>query len=392
MIDIREVQEQLRQANLDGWLLYDFQGLNPIAKKLVGLQAGMLTRRWYYWIPQQGEPCVLCNKIEQFGFAQLKTRVLTFKSWQEMIESLKEMLEGHETIAMEYSPLCSIPYVSRVDAGTVEAVESLGKKVVSSADLVQYFQSRWSQQQFQMHLEASRSLMSILFETFQSVGEAVRRGTRLTEYAVQQAMLERFRRNSLITFSPPIVAVNQNSGNPHYEPSETSSAEIRRNDLLLIDLWGKLDKPESVYADYTWMAYLGNTIPEKMVNVWQIVSGARDAGIAFVKANYPSKRIQGWQVDDVARSYITERGFGDFFIHRTGHNIGEDDHGTGANMDSLETKDERHLIANTCFSIEPGIYLPDFGIRAEVNVYLEPTAVVVTGDPIQTEIHRIECG
>jgi Xaa-Pro aminopeptidase len=279
-----------------------------------------------------------------------------------------------------------------VDAGTVEAVESLGKKVTSSADLVQYFQSRWSQQQFQMHLEASRLLMRILFETFQSVGDAVRQGTRLTEYAAQQSMLEKFRRSGLITFSPPIVAVNQNSGNPHYEPSETSSQEIRRDDLLLVDLWGKLDKPESVYADYTWMAYLGNTIPEKIANVWQVVSGARDAGVAFVKANYPSKKIQGWQVDNVARSYIAERGFGDFFIHRTGHNIGEDDHGTGANMDSLETKDERHLIANTCFSIEPGIYLPEFGIRSEVNIYLEKNAVVVTGDPIQAEIHRIDCG
>ena len=392
MIDIREVQEQLRQANLDGWLLYDFQGLNPIAKKLVGLQAGMLTRRWYYWIPKQGQPSVLCHRIEQFGFANLNTQVRTFKSWQEMVETLKQMLEGHNTIAMEYSPLCSIPYVSRVDAGTVEAVESLGKKVTSSADLVQYFQSRWSQQQAEMHLEASRLLMSILFETFTLVGDGVQRGNRLTEFAVQQAMMEKFRRGGLTTFSPPIVAVNANSGNPHYEPSEASSEEIRRGDLLLIDLWGKLDKPESVYADYTWVAYLGRTIPEKMLNIWQIVSGARDVGVAFVKANYPSKKTQGWQVDNVVRAYITDRGFGDFFIHRTGHNIGEDDHGTGANMDSLETKDERHLVANTCFSIEPGIYLPEFGIRSEVNIYLEDDAVLVTGDPIQKEIHQIDCG
>jgi len=392
MIDIREVQEQLNRAHIDGWLLYDFQGLNPIAKKLVGLEAGMLTRRWYFWIPKQGDPCVLCHRIEQFGFTSLNTPVRTFKSWQEMIESLKNMLEGHETIAMEYSPLCSIPYVSRVDAGTVEAIASFGKRVTSSADLVQYFQSRWSQRQFQMHLEASRLLMRILFDTFQSVGEALRRRTRLTEFATQQAMLEKFRQNGLVTFSPPIVAVNQNSGNPHYEPSETASAEIRSGDLLLVDLWGKMDKPESVYADYTWVAYLGNSIPEKVQTVWQVVSGARDAGVAFVKASYPSKEIQGWQVDKVARSYIAEREYGDFFIHRTGHNIGEDDHGTGANMDSLETKDERHLIANTCFSIEPGIYLPEFGIRSEVNVYLEQNDVVVTGDPIQTEIHRIECG
>ncbi|MCI0628724.1 MAG: M24 family metallopeptidase [Acidobacteria bacterium] len=391
MIDIREVQDQLSQAHIDGWLLYDFQGLNPIAKKLVGLQGGMLTRRWYYWIPKQGEPCVLCHRIEQQGFAALNTRLQTFKSWQEMVESLKQMLEGHHSIAMEYSPLCSIPYVSRVDAGTVEAVESLGKKVISSADLVQYFQSRWSGQQFEMHQEAGRLLMSILFETFHDVGEAARQRARLTEYAAQQAMLEKFHHNGLTTFSPPIVAVNQNSGNPHYEPAESASAEIRRDDLLLVDLWAKLDKPESVYADYTWVAYLGKVVPEKIVNVWQTVSGARDAAVAFVKANYPSKKIQGWQVDTIARDYIAERGFSDFFIHRTGHNIGEDDHGTGANMDSLETKDERHLIAETCFSIEPGIYLAEFGIRSEVNVYLEHNDVVVTGDPIQTEIHRIDC-
>jgi len=392
MIDIREVQEQLRRANLDGWLLYDFQGLNPIAKKLVGLHAGMLTRRWYCWIPKQGQPSFLCHRIEQFGFANLNTQVRTFKSWQEMVETLKQMLEGHNTIAMEYSPLCSIPYVSRVDAGTVEAVESLGKKVTSSADLVQYFQSRWSHQQFEMHQEASRHLMSVLFETFTLVGNGVRSGDHLTEFTVQQAMMEKFHRQGLTTFSPPIVAANANSGNPHYEPSDASSEEIRRGDLLLIDLWGKLDKPESVYADYTWVAYLGKTIPEKMLNIWQIVSGARDVGVAFVKANYPSKKTQGWQVDNVVRAYITDRGFGEFFIHRTGHNIGEDDHGTGANMDSLETKDERHLIANTCFSIEPGIYLPEFGIRSEVNIYLEDDAVRVTGDPIQKEIHQIDCG
>lgn len=392
MIDIREVQHQLSEAGLDGWLLYDFQGLNPIAKKLVGLQSGMLTRRWYYWIPKQGDPVVLCHRIERSGFESLNTPVRTFRSWQEMIDGLKQMLEGHTTIAMEYSPLCSVPYVSRVDAGTVEAVEGLGKRVVSSADLVQYFQSRWSQQQFEMHLEASRLLMAVLFQTFQVVGDAVRQGDRLSEYAAQQGMLERYRRSGLTTFSPPIVAVNENSGKPHYEPSEAGSAEIRRGDLLLIDFWGKLDKPESVYADYTWVAYLGDAVPGQIANIWQIVRSARDEGVAFVKTNYPSRKIQGWEVDNVVRSYISERGFGESFIHRTGHNIGEDDHGTGANMDCLETKDERHLIANTCFSIEPGIYLPEFGIRSEVNLYLEKGAVVVTGEPVQTAIHRIDCG
>ncbi len=392
MFDIQEVQDQLRKAHLDGWLLYDFQGLNPIARKLVGIQAGLLTRRWYYWVPKNGEPTVVCQQIEKQSFAALNTRIQAFKSWTEMLSVLSQMLQGHQTIAMEYSPLCSIPYVSRVDKGTVEAIEALGKKVVSSGDLVQYFQSRWNSQQLAMHQEASRHLMEILFATLGEVGEAVRGKKRLTEYAIQQAMLEKFKQAHLTSTIPPIIAVNENSGNPHHEPAAEPSTEIREGDFLLVDFWAKMDRAESVYADYTWVAFLGDSTPWKFQRVWDIVRGARDAAVGMVRANYPMRRIQGWEVDSVARSFITERGFGDYFIHRTGHNIGEDDHGTGANMDSLETKDERTLIANTCFSIEPGIYLPEFGIRSEVNVYLDEASVLVTGDPVQNDIFRISCG
>jgi Xaa-Pro aminopeptidase len=390
VINISEVQGQLQKAAIDGWLLYDFQGLNPIAKKLVGVQGNLLTRRWYFWIPSHGAPSVLCHQIERYGFVELNTPIRVFKSWTEMIDGLRDLLSGCDTIAMEYSPLCSIPYVSRVDAGTVEAIQKLGKTVVSSADLVQYFQSRWSSEQFQMHLEASRALMQILFETLREVRQAVRGRESLTEYAVQQSIVGKFKQHGITAASAPIVGVNQNSGNPHYEPTPEGSAPIRPGDLLLIDLWAKLDKPSAVYADYTWMAFLGDSIPQKIQTVWAIVRGARDAAIAFVENNYTTgKPVRGWEVDSVARNHISQMGFGEFFIHRTGHNIGEDDHGTGANMDSLETKDERLLIPGTCFSIEPGIYLPEFGIRSEVNVYLDTRKVVVTGDPIQNEIDRL---
>lgn len=391
MFDIQEVQDQLRRAQLDGWLLYDFQGLNPIARKLVGVHASLLTRRWYFWVPKQGEPSLVCHQIERHAFRALSARILTFKSWAGMLEVLGKILEGCQTIAMEYSPLCSIPYVSRVDAGTVEAIESLGMKVVSSADLVQHFQSRWSSKQLAMHQEASQHLMEIFFATLRELEEAIRSKQRLTEYGVQGGMLGKFRVAGLTTAAPPIIAVNQNSGNPHYEPTAENSAEIHTGDFLLVDFWAKMGRPESVYADYTWVAFLGDSIPEKVQKVWEVVKGARDAAVEMVRANYPMKRLQGWEVDTVARSFITERGFGDYFIHRTGHNIGEDDHGTGANMDSLETKDERSLIPHTCFSIEPGIYLPEFGIRSEVNVYLDEARVIVTGDPVQDEVLKIGC-
>jgi Xaa-Pro dipeptidase len=387
---IYEVQEQLKNTDIDGWLLYDFQGLNPIAKKLLGLKGHLLTRRWYYWIPTQGPPAILCHRIEQHSFSALEGRSYIFKSWTEMQEGLQVILHGHQTVAMEYSPQCSIPYVSRVDAGTVETIKALGKEVVSSANLVQYFEARWSEEQFQMHQEASRLLMHILFDSFRGISHAIKTREQISEFIVQQDLLDKYRQHGLISFSPPIVAVNQNSGNPHYEPKKEGSRVIKSGDLLLIDLWAKLQKVNAVYADYTWVGYAGETIPENYVRVWEVVRKARDAALDFVRTNYlKGIKIQGWQVDSVARDSISREAYGEYFVHRTGHNIGEEDHGNGANMDSLETKDERLLIPHTCFSIEPGIYLNDFGIRSEVNVYLNDSDVIVTGDPIQREIVKL---
>ena len=389
-MDLEEVQAQLKAMQLDGWLLYDFQGLNPIARKLLGLQDAMLTRRWFGWIPSQGPMTLLCHSIERQGFEHLPAPSVLFSSWEEMQAGLERLLQGSRRVAMEYSPHCFIPYVSRVDAGTLELVRSLGKTVVSSADLVQYFEARWSREQLQAHLQASRLLMEVLFETFDQVREATRSRSHLTEYALQQNMCQRYRERGLESSSPPIVAVNRNSGNPHYEPSSEDSAPIRAGDLLLIDFWAKLSRPHAVYADYTWVAFLGESIPDKVLRVWDVVREARDRTLEFVRSKTGRQTaVRGWEVDGVARRVISQAGFGEYFIHRTGHSIGESDHGNGANMDGLETRDERLLIPRTCFSIEPGIYLPDFGIRSELNVYLGEEELVVTGDPIQQEIRKI---
>jgi Xaa-Pro aminopeptidase len=389
-MNISEIQEQLGKANIDGWLLYDFQGLNPIARKLVGVERKLLTRRWFYWIPQTGSPVVLCHWIEQEGFTKVEGRCQVFKNWEEMHSGLQQLLEGAGVLAMEYSRQCSIPYISRIDAGTVELVKGLGKEVVSSADLVQFFEARWSGEQFQLHLEASRRLMQILFDSFREVGRAVRTRQPISEFGLQQAIWEKYGKCGLTSSAPPIVAVDSNTGIPHYEPHKEKSSPIRSGDLLLIDLWAKMERPCAVYADYTWVAYLGSEIPDRYVAVWEIVKESRDAALRFVQDAW-SRRvdIRGWEVDKVAREVIISRGYRESFVHRTGHSIGEEDHGNGANMDDLETKDERLLIPQTCFSIEPGVYLPEFGIRSEVNVFLGDEKVFVTGDPVQTEIFKI---
>ncbi|MFN8007270.1 MAG: M24 family metallopeptidase [Terriglobia bacterium] len=389
-MNIQEVQDQLQAAGIDGWLLYDFQGLNPIARKLLGLRGQLITRRWYYWIPKSGKPLAFCHKIEQQAFSSLNVPIETFRSWSEMVTGLEHLLSGARTVAMEYSPRCAIPYVSRVDAGTMELLTSMGKEVVTSANLIQYFEARWNTRQFQLHLEASRRLMGVLFDTLDGLRQSLRDHTDLNEFMVQQKMLGQYTELGLQCSSPPIVAVNQNSANPHYEPLREQSASISPGDFLLIDFWAKLAQNDSVYADYTWVMFLGESVPEPVQKIWDIVKGARDAAIDYVTLNHGrTSNLQGWQVDKVARNHISQRGYGESFVHRTGHSIGEEDHGNGANLDSLETKDERVLIPGTCFSIEPGVYLKDFGIRSEVNVYLDAEQVVVTGDPIQSEVLKI---
>jgi len=387
MADIQAIQQELRASRIDGWLFYDFHRRDPIAYHVLGLpETGMATRRWFYLIPAKGEPRKLVHRIESAALDSLPGQKLVYAGKDELLKNLPRLLGRAKTVAMQYSPRNAIPYVSMVDAGTVEMVRSLRRKVVTSADLVQKFEACWSAEQFQGHLEAGRAIDRITQEAFRRAAHNARSGSGLNEYALQQWILEQFRANGLTTDEPPIVAVGPHAGDPHYEPKASGSATIREGDLLLLDIWGKKQAPGSVYYDITWVGYLGAKVPEKYARVFGIVREARDRAVAFVQEGVAKGRpIQGWQVDGAAREVIRKAGYGKYFVHRTGHNIGQEVHGNGANMDGLETQDVRRIIPRTCFSVEPGIYLPEFGVRSEVNVYVDENQARVTG-AVQKEI------
>jgi len=380
-MEIPQIQELLRHANIPAWLLYDFRHSNPIAYRTLGLDAGKIaTRRWYYLVPREGEPRKLVSPLEAGILDRLPGEKTVYRTWQDREAGLRALLDGLGRVAMEYSPNCAVPYVSTVDGGTLELIRSFGVEVVSSADLVQETVARWSAAQLQGHVEASERLMRILHEAHVEVARCIRAGEPLTDYALQQFMYTRYAPAGLAADSPPIVATNAHASNPHYLPTEAHQTPIRADDVLLIDFWARLDAPGTMYADHTWMAYVGARVPEQPAKVFRAVADARDAAIALVRrAADGGPSLQGWQVDDAARDVIGRAGYGDFFIHRTGHNIGEEVHGEGANMDNYETHDLRAVLPNTCFSIEPGIYLPSFGVRSEVNVYFGGDDVIVTG-------------
>jgi Xaa-Pro aminopeptidase len=282
---------------------------------------------------------------------------------------------------MQYSPECAVPYVAMVDAGTIELVRSLGVEIVSSANLVQFFEARWTAEQLESHLEAGRRIDRVRREAFERIGARQRAGERVTEWDIKQFILSRYREAGIFIDHGPDVAVNGNASNPHYDPSEHACSEIKRGDLVLIDMWGKLERPGSVYYDITWVGYCGDRVPERIQNVFDVVRGARDKAIACVQQAVAAKRdLRGFEVDDAARGLIREHGLAEYFFHRTGHSIGEDIHGTGANMDNLETHDVRRVIPWTCFSIEPGVYLPEFGIRSEVDMFVDDHSARVTGE------------
>ncbi len=387
MPDIQAIQQELRASRLDGWLFYDFHHRDPIAQRVLGLSAtAMATRRWFYLIPAKSTPRKLVHRIESGALDSLPGQKLVYAGQDELRRNLPRLLGRAKKVAMQYSPRNAIPYVSMVDAGTVELVRSLGCKVVSSADLVQKFEACWTPEQLESHLAAGRVIDRITREAFAHAADCVRRNAALTEYDLQQWILEQFRANSLAADDAPIVAVGPHGGDPHYEPKANGSATIRKGDLLLLDIWGKQKAPGSVYYDITWMGYLGAKVPEKYAKIFSIVSEARDRAVAFVREGVAAGRsIQGWQVDRAAREVIRKAGYAKYFVHRTGHNIGQEVHGNGANMDGLETQDVRRIVPHTCFSVEPGIYLPEFGVRSEVNVYVEEKQACVTG-AVQSEI------
>ena len=387
MPDIKAIQSEMRASKIDGWLFYDHHHRDPIAANILGLGGnGMATRRWFYFIPTKGEPRKLVHRIEQGALNGLDGKALVYSGWEELHKNLPKLLAGSKTIAMQYSPENNIPYIGLVDAGTIELLRKFKKKIVSSANLVQKFEASWSHEQAQGHFEAGRIVDRITREAFERAAAFVKEGKPLTEDQLQQWIVDEFRARGLTSAEPPIVAVQPNNGNPHYEPKTGSSRPIRAGDLLLLDIWAKREIAGSVYYDITWVGYLGNRVPDSYAKIFRIVREARDNAVKFIQeAVAKGREIHGWEVDKVARKTIEKAGYGKYFVHRTGHSIGQEVHGNGANMDGLETRDDRKIVPHTCFSIEPGIYLPEFGIRSEVNVYVDEKEARVTG-AVQEEI------
>ena len=387
---ITEIQRELAALGLDAWLLYDFRGINPIAQNVAGLSEKNITRRWFCLIPAHGEPRWLVHKIETSNFVGVPGRATLYAGWQELNEAMHALLTGIETIAMEYSPDAAIPYISRVDAGTLEWIRSFGVEVQTSAELAQRMEARLSDAQAAGHQAAAHLVLQAKDYAFTWIGSQLRDGKAITEYDVQQEILGQFDAMDLFTDHPPIVAVNAKSSDPHYAPTATDTEEIKAGDFILIDLWAKQKNPDAVFADTTWVAYAGKSVPTQYVEIFEIVKEARDRAVRFIRERWDiGEPVHGYAVDDCVREYITEKGYGEFFIHRTGHNIGTVIHGNGVNLDNLETRDVRALIPGICFSIEPGIYLSDFGVRTEIDVFLaEPgkDGVIVTTAPVQNRI------
>jgi Xaa-Pro dipeptidase len=380
MPDIEAIQTALQQQKIDGWLFYDILHRDPIAYRVLALNHALAKRRWFYMIPAKGQPRKLVHRIEAGSLDSLPGEKFLYAAAEELEKNLKKLVGSAKRVAMQYSPRNSIPYVSLVDAGTVELIRAQGCKVVSSADLVQQFEAAWTAEQLESHRAAGRIIDRITHVAFEEAARAVKAGETITEYRLQQWIVSQFHANGLISDSPPIVAVGAHSGNPHYEPLEVGSSAVRKGDFLLLDIWAKRNVPNSVYYDITWAGYLGGKVPAKFSKIFSVVRAARDAAVQFVQENVRTGRaIEGWQVDRAAREVIRKAGYGKQFVHRTGHNIGQEVHGAGANMDGIETRDTRRIIPRTCFSVEPGIYLSEFGVRSEVNVFVGEGKAEVTG-------------
>ena len=379
-MDLAAIQSALRERNLDAWLFYDHHHRDPIAYRVLGLpEQLMVTRRWFYLIPAEGEPRKLVHKIESGHLDLLPGEKRTYAAWQELFDGLKQMLSKHRDIAMQYSPNSGIFTISLVDGGTLDLVRGLGKNVVSSGDLVALFEASLSDEQIASHFSARDAIDKITAAAFQEIGRRVRNGGT-NEFEIQQWIVEAFRRENLIAADPPVVAVNQNSGDPHYGPSSAKSSPIREGDFILLDIWGKKNLPKAVYYDITWTGFIGKSPSDRLQEVFVAVRDARNAGAKFVEESIAGgKTIAGYQVDQAVRSKIRSAGLGNYFVHRTGHSIGTEVHANGANMDDLEIHDERRIIPNTLFSIEPGAYFPEFGVRSEINMLVRNNRAEVTG-------------
>lgn len=389
MFDLPAIQAALREFGLDGWLLFDFRGSNVLARRVLGLDGRPITsRRFFYLIPAEGPPRKIVHRIETGALDHLPGERRVYLRWQDLEAALGEAVGGIGRLAMEYAPGVSNPYISRVDGGTVEAVRAAGPEVVSSGDLIQLFEATWDDDQWRMHLEADGHTRAAFDLAWGLIADRVRSGQGITECQVQAAIMDHFHRHGMTTYSPPIVGVGPHGGDPHFENTPQNDTPIREGDFVLIDLWAKMDRPRAVYSDLTRVGYVGAQVPEEYEAVFRVVARARDAAIAAVRDAFGAGRpIRGFEVDDACRRVIDEAGYGQYFIHRTGHSIGQETHGNGANMDNLETHDERLVLRRTCFSVEPGIYLDEFGVRSEVNVFVDGDGRVhVTGGPPQERV------
>ncbi|MGD9904492.1 MAG: M24 family metallopeptidase [Vicinamibacterales bacterium] len=381
-LEIPAVQAALRAEGLDGWLLYDFRGSNPVAVRLAGLDSGghLATRRWFYLIPASGEPRALVHKIESRTLAHLPGTTIRYAGRTELESGLADLLKGVRRVAMEYSPRCAIPYVSRVDAGTVELVRDHGVEVVTSADLVQQFEAVWTAAAFETHREAAERLYRVKDRAFAAIAERLRAGQPTTEYDIQSLMLSWFDEEGLETDSPPIVAAQENAGDPHYQPTAGRSRRLDADNVVLLDLWGKMPVAGAVFADISWMGYTGRDVPPAVTRAFTAARDARDAAVSLIESAAAAGRpVRGWEADRAARAVLESAGFAEAILHRTGHSLGEEIHGNGAHLDDYETHDERRLLPGTGFTIEPGLYFDTFGVRTEINVAWGPTGPEVTG-------------
>jgi Xaa-Pro aminopeptidase len=381
-LDVAAIQRALRDDHLDGWLLYDFHGSNPIASGLAGLRHGthMTTRRWYYLIPAEGEPRGIVHVIERHNLDELPGDKVEYAGRGQLEAALTGLLDGLSKVAMEYSPDCAIPYLSRVDAGTVEAIRRRGIEITSSGDLVQQFEAAWSADQLASHKAASDALYRIKDRAFDAAAAAVHKHSALTEYDLQQRMVVWFDEEGLVSDSAPVVAVGANAGNPHYLPTADHCRAIVADEILLLDLWGKQTAPRAVFADITWVGVTGATVPQKPADAFTAIAQARDAAVTLVEvAARAGRDLRGWEVDRAARAVLQDAGFGDYILHRTGHSLGESVHGNGVHLDDYETHDDRRLLPGTGFTIEPGLYFDTFGVRTEINMFRGAHDARVTG-------------
>jgi len=392
MFDLAAIQTALREQKLDGWLLYDFRNINILSARIAGTAEDFRSRRWAYFIPANGEPKKLCHRVEPGALDPLPGSEKTiYLKWQDFEAGIGKLVAGAKRIAMEYAPRNGNPYISRVDGGTIELVRSFGVEIVSSGDLIQEFEAVWSDEQWAMHLEANERTTAAYGVVWQFIADQIREHGKTNELAVQARIMKHFADTGMVTYHPPIVGEGPHSGDPHYAPTPETNSDITAGSFVLVDLWAKMDKPNAVYSDLTRVGYVGEDVPERIEKVFKIVIAARDAAVARVKRAFAKGEVlKGWEVDAACREVIVNAGYGEAFGHRTGHNIGQEVHGNGCHMDSLETREERSVMRSTCFSIEPGIYLPEFGVRSEIDVFVDKHGEVhVTGGPLQTEIRRV---